>query len=476
MADKRALAKIGARAVGGVVGIGVAVLAVAGATLLPLPSVAIDVPASTVHPVPADQQRVCPGPVLALAADAAQASRPAALGTPTVGYGTDGPDVQTRNLKPDADTSSADQAPLALTVSTPQGATEPPLFAGAQVQDAVSEDLAGLAASACLEPSADSWLVAGSTSLGQTSLVLLSNPTSVDATVSLTVYTETGMADAPGGTGITVPAGAQKVVPLAGLAPAATAPVVHVQTTGGQVVATLQQSFEQGIQPYGVEQTGATGSPSRVQRIAGVTIATLAAVTAGQSAESVGVDFPAVRILVPGQEDAQVTIGAVGENGTAAGNSYAQTIKAGNVAEVPLGNLKDGSYTVTVNSSVPVVAAVRTSVIGQKARDFAWFASSPGLNDRQLVAVPSGPSPVLHFANAGEKDAPVTVTPETGKPFTVTVPAEGGANHAVPPGNYTIEGAKGLAASVSFAGAGLTSSFALEPPGPLAAPIEVYPR
>ena len=169
-------------------------------------------------------------------------------------------------------------------------------------------------------------------------------------------------------------------------------------------------------------------------------------------------------------------VGAVGENGTAAGNSYAQTIKAGNVAEVPLGNLKDGSYTVTVNSSVPVVAAVRTSVIGQKARDFAWFASSPGLNDRQLVAVPSGPSPVLHFANAGEKDAPVTVTPETGKPFTVTVPAEGGANHAVPPGNYTIEGAKGLAASVSFAGAGLTSSFALEPPGPLAAPIEVYPR
>ncbi|WP_348786846.1 DUF5719 family protein [Leifsonia sp. NPDC080035] len=476
MADKRALAKIGVRALGGVIGIGVAVVAVAGASLLPLPSVAVDVPASTVHPVPADQQRVCPGPVLALAADAGQASRPAALGSPTVAYGTDGPEVRTRGLQPDADTGSSDQAPTALTVSTPQGAEEPPLFAGAQVQDAVSEDLAGLAAAACSEPSADSWLSAGSTSLGQTSLVLLSNPTSVDATVSLTVYTESGLADAPGGTGITVPAGAQKVVPLAGLAPAAVAPVVHVQTTGGQVVATIQQSFEQGIQPRGVEQAGATGSPSRVQRIAGVTIATLAAVTAGQSAESVGVDFPAVRILVPGAEDAQVTIGAVGENGTAAGNSYAQTVKAGNVAEIPLGNLKDGSYTVTVNSSVPVVASVRTSVIGSKARDFAWFASSPTVSDKQLVAVPTGPSPVLHFANAGEKDVPVTVTPESGAPFTVTVPAEGGAKHAVKPGTYTVEGAKGLIASVSFAGDGLSSSFALEPPGPLAAPIDVYPR
>lgn len=476
MADRRALARGGARAIGGVVGIGIAAAVIAGATLLPLSGFAIDAPAQTVRPVPADQQRVCPGPVLALAADAGQATRPSAIGEFSSVYGADGADTQTRALKPDADTQSPDQAPLALTATTPQGATRPPLFAGAQVQTARSQDLAGLAAAACAEPSADSWLVAGATTLGQTSLVLLSNPTSVDATVNLDIYTETGRVSAPGATGIVVPAGAQKVVPLAGLAPSATAPIVHVTTTGGQVVATMQQSLEQGIQPRGVELAGATGAPARVQTIAGVTIASLAAITAAQSAESVGVDFPAVRILVPGDQDAKITIGAVGEAGTNAGNSYAQTVKAGNVAEIPLDNLKDGSFTVTIRSDVPVVAAVRTSVIGTKARDFSWFVSSPPIGDSQLVAVPSGPKPMVHLANAGEKDAIVKIQPATGKAISVTVPAEGGANRALPTGRYTVTGADGLQVSVSVSGDGLASSFAVSPAGPLAAPIEVYPH
>lgn len=476
MADRRALARGGARAIGGVVGLGIAAVVVAGATLLPLSGFAIDAPSQTVRPVPADQQRVCPGAVLALAADAGQASRPSAIGTFSTVYGTDGPATQTRSLKPDAETESSGQAPLALTAATPHGASRPPLFAGAQVQNVTSDDLAGLAAASCAEPAADTWLVAGATTLGQTSLVLLANPTSVDATVDLDIYTETGHVSAPGATGIVVPAGAQKVVPLAGLAPSATAPVVHVTTTGGEVVATMQQSLEQGIQPRGVELTGSTGAPARVQTISGVTIASLAAITAAQSAESVGVDFPTVRILVPGDKDAQLTVGAVGETGTAAGNSYAQTVKAGNVAEIPLDHLKDGSYTVTVRSSVPVVASVRTSVIGTKTRDFSWFVSSAPVGDSQLVAVPPGPKPLLHFANGGQADSKVKVTAASGKPIALTVPAEGGANVAVPTGRYTVTGADGLVVSVSTGADGQASSFAVLPAGALAAPIEVYPN
>lgn len=476
MADRRALAQGGARAIGGLVGIGIAVAVVAGATLLPLPDFAIGAPSQTVRPIPADQQRVCPGPALALATDAGKASRPSAIGTPSTVYGTDGPDTESRRLKPDASTDSSGQAPLALTAATPQGATRPPLFAGAQVQNVSSPDLAGVAAASCAELAADSWLVAGATTLGQTSLVLLANPTSVDATVNLDIFTETGRVSAPGGTGIVVPAGAQKVVALAGLAPSATAPVVHVTTTGGEVVATMQQSFEQGIQPRGVELVGATGAPGRVQTISGVTIASLAAITAAQSAEGVSVEFPTLRILVPGTEDAQITIGAVGESGTAAGNSYAQTVKAGNVAEIPLDSLKDGNYTVTIRSSVPVVAAVRTSVIGSKARDFAWFVSSAPIPDSQLVAVPAGPKPQIHFANGGEKDAKVRIQPASGSAVVLTVPAEGGAYIGVVSGRYTVTGASGLVVSVSVLGDGQTSSFAIAPAGPLASPIEVYPN
>jgi hypothetical protein len=478
VADRKGIARIGMRAIGGAVGVGVAVLAVAGATLLPLPDFAIGAPQQTVTPVPADQQRVCPGPLLALAADAGAATRPSAVGIPTLLTGAAGSDVRVTALKADADTQSADEAPQVATVSTPQGAAAPPLFAAAQSQTATADDIFGLAAAACAEPSAETWLAAGSTSLGQTSLVLLSNPSAVDATVELSIFTESGAASAPGATGIVVPAGAQKVVPLAGLVPSASAPVVRVRTTGGEVVASLQQSYEQGIQPRGAEMVGATGAPARQQLIPGVTIASMAAIQGAQSAEGVGVDYPVVRVLVPGDTDAQITIGAVGEAGTAAGNSYATTVKSGTVAEVPLDQLKDGSYTVTVNSSVPVVAAVRTSVIGTKTRDFSWFSSARPLQKELLAAVPRDGSATLHFANTGSADKTITVQGSAagGKPAKLAVPAEGGAVLRVAPGTYRITGADGLFASVSLAADGRASSFALSPPGALAAPITVYPK
>ncbi|HEV7184054.1 MAG TPA: DUF5719 family protein [Leifsonia sp.] len=476
MADKRGIARVSVRVIGGVIGMGVAAVAIAGATLLPVPSFKIAAPLSTVKPVPADQQRVCPGPLLALAAGAGAATTPSAFGSAGAVYGADGADAQTRQLKAGADNSDSTDAPLVVTVSTPDGATEPPLVAGAQTQEAATDDLKGLAAAPCGEAAADSWLVAGSTSLGQTSLVFLSNPTSVQATVTLTIYSEGGLVDAPGAAGIVVAPGAQKVVALAGLAPSAAAPVVHVQSTGGQVLASLQQSFEQGIDPRGVELSAATAGPSRVQVISGMTIASLDALTTAQSSEGYGVDLPAVRLFVPGTQAAQVTVGAVGENGTAAGNSYATTVKPGAVVELPLDGLKDGSYTVTVRSSVPIVAAARTSVVAGTVRDFAWFVSSPTLGKTFLAAIPAGPGPVIHFANLGDKDKKVTLTTESGKDTTVTVPAEGSAKSPVAKGMLTVKGADGLYASVSLSGTGETTSFALSPPGPLASPLKVYPR
>ncbi|GAB3585280.1 hypothetical protein GCM10027406_33280 [Leifsonia lichenia] len=476
MADKRGIARVSIRVVSGVIGLGVAGIAIAGASLLPLPSFQISAPVSTVKPVPADQQRVCPGPLLALAADAGAATTASPFGAASSTYGADSGSIETRSLKADSDGGSRSEAPQTLTVTTPQGASTPPLLAGAQSQNAAADDLAGLAASACGEASADSWLVAGSTSLGQTSLVMLSNPTSVQATVNLTIFAETGPVDAPGAAGIVVPAGAQKVIPLAGLAPSVAAPVVHVQSTGGQVLASLQQSFEQGIDPRGVELSGATGSPSRVQVISGMTIANLTTIEGTQSGEGYGTDLPAVRVFVPGDQDADITVGAVGENGTAVGNSYAQTVKAGVVAEIPLDHLKDGNYTVTVRSSVPVVAAARTSVAGAKSQDFTCFASSQPMGDTFLAAVPAAPTPMMHFANPGATDQKITIEGRTGTPATLTIPAEGAANVKVGAGMYTVTGGDGLYVSVSFAADGLASSFALNPPGPLAAPIEVYPR
>jgi hypothetical protein len=89
----------------------------------------------------------------------------------------------------------------------------------------------------------------------------------------------------------------------------------------------------------------------------------------------------------------------------------------------------------------------------------------------------TGPEATLHLANDGGKDVTATVTGPTGNATKVTVPAEGGVGVAVTAaGIYSVDGATGVTASVSYTGDGLMSSFAINPPGPLATPITVYPK
>ena len=166
-------------------------------------------------------------------------------------------------------------------------------------------------------------------------------------------------------------------------------------------------------------------------------------------------------------------------------------MQGGTVREVTFDHLIDGSYTVQVTSDVPVVAAARTvdaaaapsgdqSATAQAeaaTQDFAWFVASSPLGEKVMMAVPSGSAPTLHLANTGRTDAKVTLTPKSGAAQQVSVPA--GKGVAVPVtshGSYTIDGASGLRASVSLTADGESSSFALNPPGPLAQPITVYPR
>lgn len=485
MPSSRAIARGSVRILAGLIGVGVAVLALAGAALLPLPAFRVTPPAQTVTPVPADQERVCPGGLLDQG-DATNASSLSSLGTPT--------------LVTDATTSVADSslatpnvgsgggAPRVISTQSGGGATRP-LIAGAQSQRATASDLAGLAAAACGEATSDSWLVAGATTLGSTSLVLLSNPSQVQATVDLTVYTEAGRADAPGARGLVVRARSQLVVPLAGIVPNVQASVVHVQASGGSVYASLQQSSVQGLSPQGVELVGPTAEPGQQLVIPGMTVANIARLSAG--ADSGSNRLPAVRLLAPGTTAAHVTVTATSDTTAGVASTANITLQGGTVREVTFDHLIDGPYTVRVTSDSPVVAAARTvdaaaapssdqSATAQAeaaTQDFAWFVASSPLLQKALLAVPSGSTPTLHLVNTGKTDASVTLVPKHGAQKRVAVPS--GKGVAVPltaRTSYTLEGADGVRASVSLTADGQSSSYPLNPPGPLAQPITVYPR
>lgn len=484
MSDSRRWARTSARVVTGLVGVAAAVATVGAATLLPWPAHRVEPQGSVVTPTASEQQRVCPGPLLALAADASDASASSSFGGFNAVYGTAPSDAKTAVAlssavaadvlsAPDISGGTSTDVPIVLSVPA---ANPNPLVGGSQSQTAQTETLAGFAAAGCAEASSDAWLVGGSTVVGHTSIVMLSNPTDVAASVDLALYGEAGPVDAPGSTGIVVPARSQRVVPLAGLAPNLNSPVVHVTSRGGQIVASLQQSVIHGLTPGGVELVGSAARPDSTQTIAGFLVpASVLDETQSNDTDFHG-DQAGLRVLNLGDVSSSLTVSVSSDEG-GAGTSLDVTLEPGVASEVPLTMLTAGSYTVRMSADQPIVAAARSTEKSETSEDFAWFVASPSLTDESLFAVADGAAPTLHLANSSGLVQTVTVISDAAAPVTLTLPAEGAVQHPLSASaRYIVRGASldGVRATVSYQGGAALATFAINPPGPLAQPITVY--
>jgi len=473
---------IGARIATGTIGIAVAVATVAAASWLPLPSLSAEPLVTSVVPVPADQQRVCAGPILRLGSDTGEeATKASSIGIPeVVSAASSGHVSESRLSSTDSTTGIApDQLMLPAEAITPGTV---PLLAGGQAQSVAQGDFTGLAAAECREASGDAWLVGGATTTGRTTLLTMSNPGSVIATVTVTIYTENGKITAAGTDGIVVPPGGQRILSLAGFAPDAVAPVVRVQSTGSQIVANLQQSVVRTLVPGGVDVIGATTAPAKVAVIPGLVLSTMDAIESQSHRPDYGDLAPVLRFLVPGTRQANAEISIVPENGTAKAVVNKLTLDPGKVTELPFGDFGAGSYTVTIRSDVPLVASARTSRYGGDAvpqdTDFTWFATAQAVRKNALVAVAAGPSPMLHLANTGTADASVSIERRGGSATAlppVTIPAGGAVSVPVQAGgSYELGGFGSLAVSVSYDGGGALAAYTVSPTGPAAQPIDVY--
>jgi Family of unknown function (DUF5719) len=491
MADKLTLARtavrVGARGLAVLAAAGLAVGAVAAAALVPWPDHRAEAPSVVVQPAETGQLRVCPGPLLSIGDDPAAATTANSVGSADLIAGavpTDTVITETPLAASDNARADADGTPVVLT--TEPGAVDAGMLAGAQSQAATRETLSGFAAASCTESVAESWLIGGATDVGRTGIVLLANPTAVTATVDVRVIGETGRVDAPSALGIIVAPGSQRVLSLAGLAPNLVSPVVHVTSTGGTIAATLEHSVVEGLTPAGVELIGPTALPAPTQVIPGFVVPGDGGVApADDHAEGDG--FPAVRLLATGEETAQVSIGVVSESG-GGGSTVDVTLEPGLVTDVPLGELDAGEYTIRLDGDGPFVAAARaTTGIPEEQTDpdaadpeasvdLAWTTATMPLIDTAVVAVPSGPSPVLHLANPNDEEVEVRYATD-GDERSTTIPGGGAASVDLDPGSIVeLSGVEGVHATVTFSGDQALASFAVQPPGPLDSPIRVYPR
>ncbi|WP_240191298.1 DUF5719 family protein [Microbacterium hominis] len=472
----------GPRGIAGVrlaVGGAVAAVAIAAAVALvvtPLPTLAREAVTVTAHTPASASVATCVGPILATGRDASIASQltdaaPAAVTSAAASAGTPAAATTSTLLTPDV---TGGTGPTTLRAAPVGG--EPTDIAAASAARAAAEDLSGFAAAACARPEMESWLVAGSAATGASDLVVLSNPGAVAARVTVTVYGADGGAVPVAGNGIVVPAGTQRVIPLASLAIGEENPVLRITSSQAPVRAALQASLTRVLVAGGVDQVGAAAVPDTDLVIPGVPVVT----TQGGAGES---NVPtALRLLSPGS-DAQATV-TVFQGATQVGTAQTVPLTAGVPLKLDLGGLATGTYAVRVSATAPVTGAVwATSGFGAGS-DFGWFVAAEEISAPALVAVAAGgsgaPEPTLTLASSDGRATTVVLTAAAGAGTAtdVTVPASGAVTVPVRPGEvYRVDpGTGAVRAGVTYAGASALAGYPVAPSAAAASAVTVYPR
>lgn len=260
-----------------------------------------------------------------------------------------------------------------------------------QVQVASGQTLKGLAAAACQLPSNDLWIVGGSTTTGREALLILRNPTAVDATVNLEIFSEGGSVDAPGLTGIAVVAGKTTVVPLSGIVPKTKTFTTHVQARGGAVAAWIQQRTVRGLTAGGLDYISPALDASKSFVIPGIFI------RGAKEAEKLiaangnyGDVKPIIRVFVPGTKSVTVTAQIFGANAKTFGTVVRATVNGSATTDLEIPGLADGNYVAVVSADDKIYASIRLprSVAG-KAPDFAWLTAAEEFTGVRKITAPS---------------------------------------------------------------------------------------
>lgn len=439
---------------------GVAVVAVGAGIALPWPQVSATPVRVEAVPAPADSTLVCDGPLLALGRTVEQAGQLSVAAPQDVVSGPVGSDSRERAL-----TGPTDGSPVALTAPPVDRALGEIAASGSSV--IADADIRGFTASACTPPLMESWLVGGATTTGSNDLVVLANPGDVAATVQLTVYGAQGGSTPPGGRNRVVAPGAQIVVPLPGLLRDEESPVVQVTSSGAPVRASLQSSLIRVLTPGGVDQVGAIAAASSRAVIPDVPVL---AEPDGENPSTI------VRLLASHADgEAVVTVRPVG--GSAASSTSAVPLVAGVPSTLELGDLTPGRYSITIDATIPVVAAAWEATGFSEGSDFAWFPAAPEIGSETLFAVPRGPSPRLTVANPGAEEITVTLVPvDGGESTSIAVPAGSSTSVDLEEATvYRLTPSAPVHASTSFSAADALAGFAIWPPDAAVPPITVFP-
>ncbi len=249
---------------------------------------------------------------------------------------------------------------------------------GAQVERIADGDIAGWTAITCSAPAAEQWLVGGSTTLGSSARLVLTNPSTAPSEVTVTLYGPLGKIDDT--FVVSVAAESQTDRLIESIAASQSSLVVHVAATGPGVAAALQDSRLDGFQPAGTSWVGPSVAGERLF-IPGVGLD--------------GVDGTVtLRLMAP--EGARVDAMLVSQRGVEPWSTGTGiTLEPGVVSDLAVPVSALGA--IEISADAPVFAAARTvmtrladeGLAGDVAADATWVPAVEISPDVQVAVVPA---------------------------------------------------------------------------------------
>jgi Family of unknown function (DUF5719) len=433
---------------------------------------------------PADQSVVCPGPLFvtggASGTDLGAFDR---TGSTTLRYSADGTGLlEVRSIAagdPALTTLGAGRIysvseignatelkNTGASVGSPQGSM---VVTASTSQVAGVDSMRGLAAASCQQPSNDIWLVGGSTAPGREALLILTNPTPIDATADLKIYSDLGEIEVAGLSGISVLANSTAVLSLASFAPTVATMAVQVQTSGAKLAGWIQHRVMNGTESLGVDLVSPSPAPQLVSVIPGFVIRGTEAINQIAVTEGIADAGHKIRVFAP--TGATVTIQIVSTSPEVFGAVLTGVVEPGAVLDFPVTELLDGNYSVFVTGDQPIFATAKAAIGndgGTPRMDFAWTTASEPITTSRAVMTsgivpPDGASYIVLGNPLNEVRSATITSLETGVAQVVSVPALGSAEVAIT-GAVAISGDSEIYASVALIVSGQNASMAIYDP------------
>ncbi len=288
-----------------------------------------------------------------------------------------------------------------------------PLLTANQMQVLSDKKIKGLLAAPCLRSQSEFWLVGGSVAVGREAILILTNPTAVDATVDLEIFTENGISHSAGLSGIAVGAGSTEVIPLASFVFRSESISVHVKSFGGSVTALIQQKAVRGLKASGADYIYPTGVAQKESVFPGILVRRSMDNAKLRKRDDKYSDVRQnLRVFVPGDKDAQLTLEVLGTDEETFGTVISVTAPAGKVTDFDINGLADGDYVGYLRSDQEVFSSIRLvrSRVGDDAyTDFAWINPAEGFTSPRYLAVPKAGISKLSIANPSSEATKVSL-------------------------------------------------------------------